>query len=864
MPLPTLLQPGFLIPPKWMSATEAERLKTQIPIQYIMNFLSDRVPVRRGSKPKLIPKSLGDKVVVLKSSTGSGKSTTLPTSIYDTFIERVSKNIIVTQPRVLTCIDIPQSILQFAKNLEFDKNIGYNTGNYKRVPKEKGIIFCTTEIITQQLLMAETPEAFMKKYQFIIIDEVHTRDLAIDRLLFLMKKLLADHYEDPECPILILTSATFDETIFIDYFGVPKENYIMVEGFVYPTERFWPKYNINQCNTYAVKKALQVHIDNIADVYGEKASLYRDIMIFVPKSKIGEDMVQKFLEYNCTILRQEYDKLVAWKKEHLDREVDELHIKNDNPQAVGGEQGSEISKAARFYILPILLTKSTFDAGGLEYQNMFSSIETISLPLWNLKEGETLDIKKKPDQFVIPSRRVIIGTNIAETGITIDSLKYCIDTGYEFHLEFAPDYAANLMCQKGCTQGMVVQRRGRVGRKSPGFWYPCFTEDSFNAMQKDQYAEVIMADPIDNILTIIVNETETKIVEEESTALIKLDSKRKDAGVFQRNYISDSRWWKIMSNKKLSIGAMDFLEMPSGPALQYAAEKLHMLGMIDTQYSVTLFGSLANLIRFIPIAAKRMIFSGFATGAAIMDLVTITAFIQVGKRGLYGKTFKMPNLLGKDNYTFIYNVLIGDELIEAILLYNDFTEWISTKLKKLFTTYKGKWESGSQLITVDITKEWCESRGIQYSGWISMISMRNVLLENLVSIGLNIYYNTNGEHASQYSLKKLLSEHLDEGLVEIRKIKEAVYEGYYCNLCQWNEQKKLYIILSRNIPLSVKGAVLPSLNPAIAKQTKPQYITITDYSFEQSRDSAIFEFNGSGFISVMDNYISVDPKLALA
>ncbi|NDD67774.1 DEAD/DEAH box helicase [bacterium] len=185
-----------------MSKSDADNLKKQIPIQYIMNFLSDRIPESRGGKPKIAPKSLGDKVVVVKASTGSGKSTTFPVSLYETFTERTRKNIVITQPRVLTCIDIPQSILQWAKELAFDKNIGYNTGNYKRLPKEKGIIFCTTEIITQQLLMAETPEDFMKKYQFIIIDEVHTRDLAIDRLLFLMKKLLAEHYDDPECPTL--------------------------------------------------------------------------------------------------------------------------------------------------------------------------------------------------------------------------------------------------------------------------------------------------------------------------------------------------------------------------------------------------------------------------------------------------------------------------------------------------------------------------------------------------------------------------------------------------------------------------------------------------------------------------------------
>ena len=869
MPLPTLLQAGFLLPQKWMTAAEAEKLKTHIPIDYIINFLSDRVPTSRGGKPKLQPKTPGEKVLVLKSSTGSGKSTTLPTSLYDNFIERTRKGIIVTQPRVLTCVDIPQSILQFAKNLEMDKNIGYNTGKFKRPPKEKGITFCTTEIVTQQFLTAKTPQEFMAKYQFIIIDEVHTRDLAIDRLLFLMKKLLAEFYQDPECPILILTSATFDETVFMDYFDVPRSNYIMVEGFAYPTTKNFPKYDISDYVKYAVKKAMQIHIDNVSDVTGDNASMYRDIMIFVPVSSMGEKMVLEFLQYNNNILGQEYSKVKAWKENELDAEIDHLYIK-DGQVSGGVEVALTIPDAARFYVLPILLTSATFAAGGLEYQNMFSSIDTINLPIWKVQPGKPFDPTSKPYKFVKPSRRIIIGTNIAETGITIDTLKYCIDTGFEWHVEFNPDYGSILMAQKGCTQGMVVQRKGRVGRKSPGQWFPCFTEETFNSMQVDQYADIIMSNPADNVLTVVINETETKMLEDEST------NKRRRSGSdiaaaptilgdsFQKNYISDSTWWKIMATKKLNIGAMDFLEMPSGPSLQYAAERLHTLGMIDDAYDVTLFGYLANLIRFIPLECKRMIFGGFSSGAAILYLVTAAAFIQTGKRNLYDKKFKVPNYIGRPNFEFIHRILIGDEIIGAMLLFDMFNDWIAGKIKKLFKTPSDSWGENAQYVTTQEVRKWCEEHQIKYDGWISMISNRDVLLQNLVTLGIDVNYNTAGIPAGKFILRDVLMANLDEGLEEIRKIKEAIYGGYYINLCQWNERKRAYILLSHNIYMQVTSDVLPMINPAITKQTRPQFMITTDYIFSQSKRGVTFEFESGGFISVMDNYVSVDARLSLA
>lgn len=862
MPLPTLLQKGFLRPSKWMTKAEGEKLDAYIPMDYIMNYFKDRMPDTPGAKPRIVPKCGGDRVIVLKSSTGSGKSTALPHALYTNFIENIKKNIAVTQPRVLTCIDIPQGIVQWATNLEMEKNIGYNTGAYKRPPKEKGIIFCTTEIIAQQYLMSETAEDFMKLYSFIVIDEVHTRDSAIDRILFLMKKLLNEHYENPECPLLILTSATFDEDIFMNYFNVPKSNYIEVEGFAYPKTNFYPKYDLNDFKKYAVKKALQIHLENLKDVHG-KGSEFRDMMIFIPTTAIGADMVKQFIKYNHTVLDKPYNEIKNWKQNVLDPEIESIYIK---PTTGGGDDELEISDDDRFYILPILLTKGTFDAGGSEYQNMFSPIETISMPLWD-DEKDALEMEKPPTRFVVPSRRIIIGTNIAETGVTIDSLKYCIDTGYENHVEYNPDYSCSLTMIRGCTQGMVVQRKGRVGRKSPGFWYPCFTEETFNAMQVDQHADVLMADPTENLLNMICNETETKIIEEENAHIYNNEDKRDEYGLFKRNYLSNNAWWRIDQPKTIGLGAMDFIETPSAPALSYSMEKLHMLGFIDDDYKITLFGYLANKFRMIPsvIEAKRMIFEGFVSGAAIMDLITITAFLQLGRRmGIYGKKFKMPNLLGVDNFDFINKIIIGDDFINSILLWNVFCDWLNTKIPELFNKYKGKFDDDAKLLYVDDVKEWCSKMEISYDGWVMMARYRDLLIQDLLDLGINVYYNTNGFTFKEHNLCKLLRDNFEVGLEEVKKIKQAIYRGYYMNLCKWVPEKYSYISIMRNIPILTESEVLPKIEPGDVEQTRPKYIIVSSYEMLQSKTSPVYEFNAlSAYISVMDNYVDVDDTLGM-
>jgi len=172
--LPTLLRSGYIKPnPKLKLMKSAiNSIKNMRGIDYIMNFISDIVPVSSGATARKQARSIGDKVIVLKSDTGSGKSTVMPPFLYETFQDRTRKGIAVTQPRILTAIDIAENLPEHYTYLKLDDNLGYSTGDYKREPKNKGITFMTIGILLQQLKSLED-EMFMRKYSFILIDEVH-------------------------------------------------------------------------------------------------------------------------------------------------------------------------------------------------------------------------------------------------------------------------------------------------------------------------------------------------------------------------------------------------------------------------------------------------------------------------------------------------------------------------------------------------------------------------------------------------------------------------------------------------------------------------------------------------------------------
>jgi HrpA-like RNA helicase len=836
MGLPTLLKTNSIVPK--LTATQKEKviLANTKGIDYIMDFISDRIPIAKGMMPKIRPKSIGDKVIILKSATGSGKSTTLPPFLYEKFQPRTNKNIIVTQPRILTSITLAEGTPEHYPFMKLDINLGYLTGPLKRRISDKGIIYATVGVLLQQLKSTDD-EQFMKKYSFILIDEVHDRSIETDMALFLLKKLLNDNWENPECPMIILMSATFNEKTFIDYFECPEPNYFEVAGLTFPIESNFSKFDVPNYIDYAVKTAKEIHIQNIKEL--ENNSEFRDILIFVQGAKAMKDIIEKLHIFNINISKQSLSNI-----------LDKVVVENENTETRGGNDN-------KYFIAPIMLNKSNFDSGGAEYQNLFSNINDISIPIYKLDQKGKIDTGNI-DRWVKPLRRIIVATNIAETGVTIETLKYCIDTGWQTSVEFNPDFGSKLLIDKNVTRGMSVQRKGRVGRKSPGIWYPCYTEKVFNLFPIDQFAHILTNDITETILSIIMKETETNLLADKrytlSTAVIKEDK------LFKIHYLSDKKWYKLQSTNKLNIASVDFLETPSAGSLNYSVEKLYGLGFINNNYEPTILGYYGNLIRKIPIECKRMIMAGYSYGANILDLITISAFIIVEPRNLYNRKYSPINLLkpmvSDKDYEFYYKVIIGCEFVEFLLIWEHYGNLLDDMIdKNTSENYK---------FSIKNVKKWCEDNKIEYDYLLNITAVRNEIIENFISLGLNPYYNGMGIEKGSYGLLNILKNNLDEGLSEIKKIKKCVLDGYRFNLTIWDDESKQYMLKHKNIPIQICPSRLISRMGGDAEQYNPKFLILSSIMIRNSqKNREMYEFMSTGSISIMDQYVDVDLNYLL-
>lgn len=77
------------------------------------------------------------------------------------------------------------------------------------------------------------------------------------------------------------------------------------------------------------------------------------------------------------------------------------------------------------------------------------------------------------------SRKCIVATNIAETSLTVDGVKFVIDSGYSRLKVFQPKMGIDALLIYPISQANANQRSGRAGRTSSGVCYRLYTEAQF-------------------------------------------------------------------------------------------------------------------------------------------------------------------------------------------------------------------------------------------------------------------------------------------------------------------------------------------------------------------------------------------------
>nr|CRZ22260.1 BMA-SMGL-2 [Brugia malayi] len=87
-------------------------------------------------------------------------------------------------------------------------------------------------------------------------------------------------------------------------------------------------------------------------------------------------------------------------------------------------------------------------------------------------------------------RKCILSTNIAETSVTIDQIRFVIDSGKVNLVKFDSKTGMHSLREYWTSQASADQRKGRAGRTGPGICYRLYSQQHFDKMEPFTVSEI--------------------------------------------------------------------------------------------------------------------------------------------------------------------------------------------------------------------------------------------------------------------------------------------------------------------------------------------------------------------------------------
>ena len=88
-------------------------------------------------------------------------------------------------------------------------------------------------------------------------------------------------------------------------------------------------------------------------------------------------------------------------------------------------------------------------------------------------------------------RKIVVATNIAETSVTIDDVRYVIDTGRSKEMGYDSTRGLSVLADAWISRAASMQRRGRAGRTAPGACFALFSRKTRANLTPHQPPEML-------------------------------------------------------------------------------------------------------------------------------------------------------------------------------------------------------------------------------------------------------------------------------------------------------------------------------------------------------------------------------------
>ncbi|RKF76639.1 ATP-dependent RNA helicase DHX29 [Golovinomyces cichoracearum] len=401
-----------------------------------------------------------EQIVIICGETGCGKSTQVPSFILENQLSKGEAcKIYVTEPRRLSAISLARRVGEELGERKGDLGtnrslVGYAIRLESNISKETCLVYATTGIVMRML---ESSNGF-NDITHIILDEVHERTIDSDFLLIVLKKLLAKRHDLK----VILMSATVDADRFSKYLdGAPVLN---VPGRTYPVQVKFLE-DVVELTGYSIDNRNQERL------IGSDEDL-----------DISESTLKNSARANCIKALSNYSNRTRNTIAQIDEYRIDFELITQLLIKISTDSRFDVFSGAILIFLPgIFEIRQLNDM--LVGHPAFSSNWHI-YPLHSSIANEDQEAA-----FLIPlpgTRKIVLATNIAETGITIPDVTCVIDTGKHREMRFDERRQLSRLLETFISRANAKQRRGRAGRVQEGLCFHMFTKYRHDNLMTDQ------------------------------------------------------------------------------------------------------------------------------------------------------------------------------------------------------------------------------------------------------------------------------------------------------------------------------------------------------------------------------------------
>ncbi|KAJ3154408.1 ATP-dependent RNA helicase dhx29 [Geranomyces variabilis] len=449
----------------------------------------------------------GHRVIVVSGETGSGKSTQIPQFIVEDGISRgnAACRVVCTQPRRISATSIASRVSEElgdpAGHVGRDGAwVGYQVRLENRTNPDTLLTFCTVGILLKRL----ESDHDLTDVTHVVVDEVHERSIDSDFLILCLKRVLERRAD----LTVVLMSATADADRFASYFeritGIGNVPCLHVPGRTFPV------------TTHFLEDALEA----TRFVVEDRRTTVRDAGA-VNVSTGGGKTARVRLQWDSAAVssRTTFDN--DDEDDDDDDELVEEVESTDNWQAsddVSTERSYSKStlstvelinpRQINFELLEFLVryvcanaNAEEDDAGSVlvflpgigEIKKLRARLEG-TRGMWLLDLHSTLSTAEQAKVFERAPKgqtKVVMSTNIAETGITIPDVTVVIDTLRAREVQFDRKRNVTRLTEILISKANAMQRRGRAGRVREGVCWHLVTRKQWERLPNYRPPEMV-------------------------------------------------------------------------------------------------------------------------------------------------------------------------------------------------------------------------------------------------------------------------------------------------------------------------------------------------------------------------------------